>query len=298
MRQTPLAQQRRAFLFHFSGSLLLVSCALGWLTLTNNVGHPGTAFLLLFSALFVLIINPSWSPPQQRAQRFAPGTGDVSVTPQLHCHLNTTTPRTHGAVTVLFADLQGFTRYCRSRPPEQVLGDLDMLFKGYDFITSLCQMDKVKTAGDQYMAAAGLNNAQPLNPLQASHCAWLMRDYAVWWAANINAPLQVRIGLATGAAISGMLGHTDKCLDVWGNTINIAARMEQLAPANHILLHSSTANAVRRYCQLSARQTLFPKGLPTQSGYYLEKLTTLCTHCTTLIVNPSYATTGKSHRLF
>ena len=123
--------------------------------------------------------------------------------------------------TVLFADLVGFTPLANSMEPNELVRMLNGLFSEFDRLTELHGVEKIKTIGDAYMAASGVPIAQP------NH-AELIAKMAVDMVASIKRypDLDIRIGIHSGPVIAGVIGKKRLTFDLWGDTVNIASRME------------------------------------------------------------------------
>lgn len=129
-------------------------------------------------------------------------------------------------VTVLFADLVGFSSLAKRLTPKHLIELLDKLFSAFDEISERFGVEKIKTIGDSYMAASGLAGS-------VVHDTETILDMALELIAAVDRisktesiPVGVRVGVATGHAVSGVLGSKRNHFDVWGETVNIASRME------------------------------------------------------------------------
>ena len=133
-------------------------------------------------------------------------------------------PRRFENIAVLFCDVVGFTNFCDSHGPEDVVARLQALLERFEDLTKKHGMEKIKTIGDAYMAIAGLHetHAEPL--LAAVKCGLEMgaqvKDVAPDW--------QVPTGVNFGSVVAGIVGRDKYQFDVWGDTVNVAARMTGL----------------------------------------------------------------------
>jgi adenylate cyclase len=129
-------------------------------------------------------------------------------------------------LSILFADLVGFTRAAHDLPPDQVVAYLDELVRTFDALSAQHGAEKIKTIGDCYMAVAGLNGDGHGGALALGRLALAMLD------ANERRPplggqrMRLRVGLHCGPATAGVIGDTRFSYDVWGDAVNVAARME------------------------------------------------------------------------
>ena len=131
-------------------------------------------------------------------------------------------PRRHERVAVLFCDIVGFTPYCASRSPEEILRHLQELFEAYEELCARWRMYKIKTIGDAFMSTAGL--IEPLdNPAaNAVSCGIEM----VETARRLSAHWDVRVGIHCGPVMAGVVGRRQYLYDLWGDTVNTASRVE------------------------------------------------------------------------
>jgi adenylate cyclase len=144
------------------------------------------------------------------------------------------------ATTVVFVDIAGFTPWAQRTDPAVVVSLLDDLFSRFDAVAAEHGIEKIKTVGDAYMAAAGAplprdDHAQAAVEFGRA----ILSEVAAWRQAN-NLPLEVRIGLASGGVVGGVIGSRRILFDLWGDTVNIAARMESSGVPGRIHLASST----------------------------------------------------------
>ena len=135
--------------------------------------------------------------------------------------LGTVMPRRHERVAVLFCDVVNFTAYCDKHAPEDVVSRLDSLFIKFEQVTRDYGLEKIKTIGDAYMAAAGLLE-EVANPLESAiRCG--LRMAAISTDADID--WAMRVGVHIGPMVSGIVGQERYQFDIWGDTVNVAARM-------------------------------------------------------------------------
>lgn len=138
-------------------------------------------------------------------------------------------PRRFEDVTVLFCDIVDFTRYCDEHPPEQVVAALQELVGGMEELTARHGLEKIKTIGDAFLATAGLLEAIDHPIESAIRCGLEM----IVLSQRIEPYWQVRIGLHCGPVVAGIVGRHKFLYDLWGDTVNVAARItEQAAPGS------------------------------------------------------------------
>jgi adenylate cyclase len=135
----------------------------------------------------------------------------------------TVRPRRFSNVAVLFCDVVSFTSYCETNPPEEVVAHLHSLFSEFDAIVEMNGLQKIKTIGDSFMVAGNL-----LRPLSDPLSAALNAGLEMIDAASVHASgWQVRVGVHVGDVVAGIVGTRQYLFDLWGDTVNTAARVEQ-----------------------------------------------------------------------
>jgi adenylate cyclase len=130
------------------------------------------------------------------------------------------------AVTILFCDLVGFTGVAARVAPARLVDDLNRLFSAFDALTRGLGIEKIKTIGDAYMAAAGLPEARADHAEAAADLALGMLDALGGLNGTGEIPFRVRIGVHTGPVVAGVIGTHKFIYDVWGDTVNVASRLE------------------------------------------------------------------------
>jgi class 3 adenylate cyclase len=145
--------------------------------------------------------------------------------------------------TVLFTDFKNFTTIAEQLTPEQLVAELDYCFKGFDFIISQYNIEKIKTIGDAYMCAAGLtpNSGNAIKMVKAAiEIQDFLKDYREEKIAKNEPYFEARVGINTGPVVAGVVGNKKFAYDIWGDTVNLAARMEQNGEPNRINISEST----------------------------------------------------------
>jgi adenylate cyclase len=134
--------------------------------------------------------------------------------------------RAYDEVTVVFADLVEFTKQAGTTDPPEIVAVLDDVFTRFDAIAERCGLEKIKTIGDAYMAVAGVPEPREDDVEVAAQMALAMRDEIAQMRWPSGDQMSVRIGMATGPAVAGVIGQRKFAYDLWGDTVNTAARME------------------------------------------------------------------------
>ncbi len=178
-------------------------------------------------------------------------------------------PKRHEKVGVLFTDIAGFTSWCEARQdkPEEVVATLQDLITRFEASAARHGVQKIKTVGDAFMAVAGLDGADPNPALSLLKCGVdLIAD-----AAAHPAKWTVRVGVNVGPVVSGVLGQTQFSFDVWGHTVNAAARMESNGIPGRVTLSEAAWDDVKELATGTPRQVEV-KGLGTTTVWDFNEL--------------------------
>jgi CheY-like chemotaxis protein len=155
--------------------------------------------------------------------------------------IGTVIPRRYNDVAVLFCDVVNFTAYCDMHEPEDVVSRLDALFVAFERVAAAHGLEKIKTIGDAFMAAAGLLK-KVNDPLESAVLCGLQMA-----ATSIDARLgwAVRVGVHIGPVVAGIVGQERYQFDIWGDTVNIAARMAGKAMPGEVAVTDETWLQIR-----------------------------------------------------
>jgi class 3 adenylate cyclase len=171
-------------------------------------------------------------------------------------------------LTVLFADCVGFTAQSSVLPPAQVVDQLNQVFTAFDGLVDRFGLEKIKTIGDAYMVAGGLLAGRDHPERVAEMGLEMLSEIERLRAASFPG-LQVRIGMHVGPAVAGVIGVKKFIYDVWGDTVNVASRMESLGEPGRLQVAESTWRRLRHAFQFEPRGTIEVKGLGPTQTYFL-----------------------------
>jgi adenylate cyclase len=143
-------------------------------------------------------------------------------------------------VTVLFADLVGFTPFAAGQSPARVVEVLNRVFNAFDTLADRSGLEKIKTIGDSYMVVAGAPEPRSDHAEALLELALEMHAAVTSIETSPGQPLRLRIGIASGPAVAGVIGHRKFSYDIWGDAVNLASRMESTGVAGMIQVASST----------------------------------------------------------
>lgn len=175
----------------------------------------------------------------------------------------------HGPCTVLFADLVGFTRMAASRTPRELITILDRIVSRYDACARRYGLEKIKTIGDGYMIAAGAPEPYPGHADAIASLALDLRKVTFEIADAMGLPLSVRIGVHSGVVWGGVLGQSRIAYDIWGDTVNVASRLERHGAAGRIQVSDETAALLSDRFLLEARGPVAVKDKGTLLTHFL-----------------------------
>ena len=181
-----------------------------------------------------------------------------SVAEELKNH-GTVQPKYFEDVTIVFADIVGFTLSTEQLPADELVQHLHRLFSAFDEIMLRYGLEKLKTIGDCYMFAGGLPVRCPSHPVDSVLAALEMLDAAKSPGTDAGANWDLRIGMHTGPVIAGVVGIHKFAFDIWGETVNLSSRLEALGTAGRVNLSNSTYSRVKDFFRCDKREAVQTK---------------------------------------
>lgn len=173
--------------------------------------------------------------------------------------------------TVLFADLVGFTELSRTTAPARLVDLLNDLFSRFDSLVEKHGAEKIKTIGDAYMVAAGLSGSRASHVADVANLALDMKEaFAAFRNAN-DVDLKLRIGIHSGAVVAGVIGTRKFAYDLWGDTVNVASRMESEGLPDEIQISEKTTQQLPPGFAVEPRGEITIKGHLPQNAYLLQR---------------------------
>ncbi len=173
--------------------------------------------------------------------------------------------------SVLFADIAGFTAASRHVSAEELVGYLHRLVSEFDSLTEAHGVDKIKTIGDSYMAVAGLDGDAEAGARRIGLLALAMRKAMEHYARLGGRPVGLRIGIHVGDLVAGVIGDSRIAYDVWGDTVNLAQRMEARGAVGRIHVSAAFAQLTRDTFVFEPRKPLVIKGIGRVPSAFLIK---------------------------
>ncbi len=185
-------------------------------------------------------------------------------------------PRHYDLATIMFADFTGFTRLTEGTQPAALVQQLDQHFTRFDEIVERNRLETLKTIGDAYLCAGGLPEPNRTHAIDACLAALGLQAYLA--ASNRQreklrlAPWKVRIGINTGPVVAGLVGKRRFTYDIWGDSVNVAQRLEAAAEPGRINIAASTYHYVHRLFDLEPRGAIEVKNKPPLEMYFLNRI--------------------------
>jgi class 3 adenylate cyclase len=173
-------------------------------------------------------------------------------------------------VTVLFADLVSFTSLAAKADPIQLVALLNEIFSAFDQLVEKYGVEKIKTIGDAYMVVGGVPTPQADHAHAIAALALEMQQEIQRFTTPLGDPIQLRIGLHSGAVVAGVIGTKKFSYDLWGDTVNLASRMESQGMPGRIQITEKTYGIIHHEFHCQQRGTIEVKGWGELPTYWLE----------------------------
>lgn len=178
----------------------------------------------------------------------------------------------HGEVSIVFADLVGFTALSRQLSASHLVDMLNRVFSRFDAAAGRLGIEKIKTIGDAYMAVGGLSFGAEArdHALRMADFALAMRDITAELAAELELPVAVRIGLHVGPVVAGVIGVKKPAFDCWGDAVNMASRLEHASGPGAVLISESAYERLHGAFRTEAAPAVDLKGIGLSKVYFLH----------------------------
>lgn len=175
----------------------------------------------------------------------------------------------HEEVSILFADIVGFTPLAASMPAEAVVALLADIFERFDRLIAQCGVEKIKTIGDAYMVASGVPEPATDHAERLTRCALGMLAIMETFSAQSGHHLQLRIGLHKGPVVAGVIGTTKFTYDLWGESVNLASRLESSGEPGRIHVSSAFRAHLENTQKFEEREAITIKGIGRIQTHWL-----------------------------
>ncbi len=234
-----------------------------------------TVVVTLSIIIAVIVYYAFWTAEQAEAEtesllhRILP----VQVAERLKARPDAAIADSFQEASVLFSDIVGFVPMARSLGPSRTVAMLNHLFKRFDRLAAEHGVEKIKTIGDAYMAVAGVPDATPDHAARLARMALRMHALAEETGAKFGLPLAIRIGIAQGPVTAGVIGAKRFGYDIWGDTVNLAARLEQSSEPTRIQVSRAFRDALADAFDFAPRGPTEIKGVGVEETWFLERAT-------------------------
>lgn len=172
-------------------------------------------------------------------------------------------------VSVLFADVVGFTPLSEKLSPQEAVDALNAIFSHFDALADKYAVEKIRTIGDGYMVASGVPTPRPDHAHALARMALDMNAYMQSRPEQAGVPMEIRVGLNSGSAVAGIVGTTKFHYDLWGDAVNIAARMESHGEPGKIQVGHATYELIKDDFVCEARGFIPIKGKEPMETWFL-----------------------------
>jgi class 3 adenylate cyclase len=180
-------------------------------------------------------------------------------------------PRRHEEVSILFTDFAGFTQTVATIPPKRLVQELDEIFRAFDDIIARNGLEKIKTIGDSYMAASGAPTAAGDHAVRCVRAGLALARFIEERNARSAMKWGLRVGVHSGAVVAGIVGKVKYAYDVWGDTVNIASRLESASEIGRLNVSAYTCELVRDGFDCEYRGKLAAKGKGEIDMYFVMR---------------------------
>ncbi|TAE13096.1 MAG: hypothetical protein EAZ95_11580 [Bacteroidetes bacterium] len=185
-------------------------------------------------------------------------------------------PKQYELITVLFTDFKGFTHISEKISPTEVIENLNTCFLAFDEICDKYNLEKIKTIGDAYMCAGGVPIANKTNPVDVVSAGLAMQAWMKNWAIEKHQKgeetWELRLGIHSGAVVAGVVGKNKFAYDVWGDTVNLASRMESSGEVGKVNISETTYELVKHRFACTFRGKIEAKNKGELAMYFVEKV--------------------------
>jgi class 3 adenylate cyclase len=185
-------------------------------------------------------------------------------------------PRYHESVTIMFADFEGFSRLTERIEPKSLIEQLDQFFSAFDAIVERHRLEKLKTIGDAYMCVGGLPDPNRTHEVDACLAALEFLDFMRRTNAQrdkLHLPRwELRIGIHSGSVMAGVVGQRKFIYDIWGDAVNIAARLEATGGAGRANVSDTIHNRLRTLMEFEPRGAVEVKNKAPISMHFLTRI--------------------------
>jgi len=173
-------------------------------------------------------------------------------------------------ISILFADIVGYTKIAMNYSAQELVSILNTIFSKFDDLVEKFGVEKIKTVGDAYMVASGLPKPRPDHAKALANLAIEMLEQLAQFDVEYGKSFHMRIGINSGSAVAGVIGHKKFLYDIWGDTVNIASRMESHGLPDCIQVSNNTYQLIKDDFLFENRGEIYMKGKGMMTCYFLK----------------------------
>jgi adenylate cyclase len=219
-------------------------------------------FVQILTGILIFILTRNLNIERKKSDNLLLNILPESIADELKQN-NFVVPVRYESVSILFTDMAGFTKVAEKMTPEELIGELDVYFRGFDSIIKNHKMEKIKTIGDAYMAVGGLPKTNFTHAIDAVLCGLefqrFMADHKEIRQMQ-NLPVwELRLGIHSGHAIAGVVGTDKFAYDIWGDSVNTASRLESSGIVGEVNISSETYALVKDFFECEHRGKISAK---------------------------------------
>jgi class 3 adenylate cyclase/HAMP domain-containing protein len=179
-------------------------------------------------------------------------------------------PVRHESVSILFTDFSGFTQAAATMPADRIVAELNEIFAEFDAITDRHGVEKIKTIGDAYMAAGGLPLPCDDHAQRCVRAGLAMLDFVKHRNESSAFKWSLRVGVHSGPVVAGVVGARKYAFDVWGDTVNVASRVESAGKTDSVNVSAYTCDLIRDEFECEYRGKIEAKGKGVFDMYFVK----------------------------
>lgn len=238
-----------------------------WLMTTSLVTN-----VFASSTILMLIVSYAHNQAEQeyeRSERLLTNILPGPIAARLKRASNAVVADRHDEASILFADMAGFTARASDTSAEELVQFLNRVFSDFDRLVERHGLEKIKTTGDAYMVVSGVPTPRSDHAQALAGLSLEMRDAAIEWRDSRGRQVPIRIGISSGPVVAGVVGTRKFFYDVWGDAVNVAARMETTGFAGKIQVSQDTYKRLQDEFLLEARGEIEVKGKGKMPTWFL-----------------------------
>ena len=231
-------------------------------------------FTLILNGLLLFILRLHFNEEREKSESLLLNILPKAIAEELKAS-EKVEPILYDEASVLFTDFVGFTRFAEKLDPQNLIEKLDDNFRAFDNIVFKYRLEKIKTIGDAYMAVGGLPKVNNTHHLDAVLAGLEMQEYIhIQSKANQgnNEIWQLRVGIHTGNIVAGVIGERKFAYDIWGDTVNIASRMESSSEPSKVNISHTVHEKIQEFFQCTERGEIAAKNKGKISMFFVERL--------------------------